>query len=302
MSHQSRLLAELAVGPLLADGGMGTLLMGQGMTADESSALWNAEHPDIVIDIHRRYRRAGCQLITTNTFQACRTTLEPHGAADRVRDINLAAARNARRGGGDDAIVLADVGPFGDFLEPVGDITESQLQDIFTQQLQALHDGGADAALIETMSDPGELALGVRAAKVVADWPVIATFAFQKQADGGFRTMMGTTVADAMDAAIDAGADVVGSNCGTGLELPDYLELARQLTAAVNGRRPVILQPNAGSPRIVAGRSVHPAAPRDMAAVVQPLLDAGVRVIGGCCGTTPEHLHAMARVMNVPHA
>ncbi len=146
----------IADGPVLADGGMGTLLMAQGMTAGESSALWNVEHPDIVAAIHRRYRQAGCRLITTNTFQACRTTLDPHGAADRVREINLAAARNARHGGGDDAIILADVGPFGGFLEPLGDTTESQLHDIFTQQLQALHDGGADAALIETMSDPRE--------------------------------------------------------------------------------------------------------------------------------------------------
>ncbi len=302
MSEGSRLLAELAGGPLLADGGMGTLLMAEGMTAGESSALWNVTHPDIVAGIHRRYRQAGCRLITTNTFQACRTTLEPHGAADRVREINLAAARNVRQGGGDDAIVLADVGPFGGFLEPMGETTESQLQDIFAEQLQALHDGGADVALIETMSDPGELAVGVRAAKAVANWPVLATYAFQKGADGSFRTMMGTTVPDAMDVAIDAGADVVGANCGTGLELADYLALARQLVAAVGGRRPVILQPNAGSPRIVEGRSVHPATPRDMAAVVQPLLDAGVRVIGGCCGTTPDHLQAMARVMKVPHA
>ncbi len=283
----------IADGPVLADGGMGTLLMAQGMTAGESSALWNVEHPDIVAAIHRRYRQAGCRLITTNTFQACRTTLDPHGAADRVREINLAAARNARHGGGDDAIILADVGPFGGFLEPLGDTTESQLHDIFTQQLQALHDGGADAALIETMSDPRELAVAVRAARAVADWPIIATFAFQKQADGRFRTMMGTTVADAMNAAMDAGADIVGSNCGTGLELPDYIELARQLVAAVDGKRPIILQPNAGAPCIVDGRSVHPATPSDMAAITPQLLKAGIHVIGGCCGTTPEHLKAM---------
>ncbi|MCC7146246.1 MAG: homocysteine S-methyltransferase family protein [Phycisphaeraceae bacterium] len=290
------LLKLLRQRPILCDGGMGTQLMAAGMTAGEPSARWNLDHPDVVQSVHRRYRQAGCDLLTTNTFQATRTALAQHHLENQLELINQAAVANARKGGGDDAIVLADVGPFGGFLEPVGETTEEELRDIFTQQLQVQHRSGADAVIIETMSDPREVAVAVRAAKAVADWPVIATYAFARSADGGFRTMMGNTPADALHQAIQAGADVVGANCGTDLELQDYLELAGQLVAAGQGY-PVILQPNAGAPKMVDGQSVHPASAGQMAEMIRPLLKTGVRIIGGCCGTSPSHLKAMGEVL-----
>jgi len=283
--------------PVLCDGGMGTQLIAAGLAPGESAALWNIDRPGVIENVHRRYRAAGCDLVTTNTFQACRQTLAMHGAADRVREVNLAAAANARRGGGDDAIVLGDVGPFGGFLEPVGDTTSRELLAIFVEQLEALHEGGADAAIIETMSDPNELAIAVKAATQVANWPVIATFAFQKGSDGTLRTMMGTTVEHAVNAALEAGADVVGTNCGTDMDLDDYLRLASQLVAVAVDRVPVIVQPNAGAPSTVGGQSVYPAMPDDMAELAARLVEIGVGVVGGCCGTTPDHLAAMAKAL-----
>jgi 5-methyltetrahydrofolate--homocysteine methyltransferase len=189
-------------------------------------------------------------------------------------------------------MVLGDVGPFGGFLEPVGDMTEDQLSEAFREQVDALKAGGADGIIVETMADPAEVAIAVRQARAAGDWPVVATYSFVR-ADGGFRTMMGTSVAQALAAAVEAGADVVGTNCGTDLALADYLQLAQQLVAAAGGV-PVIVQPNAGSPQMIDGQASYRAAPGEMAALAGQLVRAGVRIIGGCCGTTPAHLKAMA--------
>jgi len=303
---QPNLLNQIKSKPILSDGGMGTQLMRAGLPAGACGVAWNVDNPDAVKGVHQRYRKSGCQCVTTNTFQGSREVLAQHGQAERTAELNLAAAQVAR-----DAIasadgnqadqpgwVLGDCGPFGGFLEPLGTTTPEELLDIFTEQFNALHRGGADVALIETMSDPGEVALAIKAAKAVADWPVIATYAFQKSGDR-FTTMMGVGVEDLIKQTIDAGADVVGANCGTELSLDDYRELAQQLVAAA-GDTPVILQPNAGSPVMENGDLVYKATPDDMAALARDLADIGVRIIGGCCGTTPEHLQAMAAVVGKP--
>ena len=222
--------------------------------------------------------------------------LERHGSGDRVLDWNRQAAALARAAAGADGWVLGDVGPFGDFLEPLGDTTEEQLLGIFREQINALVEGGADAILVETMSDPAEAALGVRAAKSVSALPVIVTYAFQKSA-GGFRTMMGTPSAEAIAAALEAGADIVGANCGTDLSLDDYAALAKDLKAAA-GAAPAILQPNAGAPKNTPDGIRYDATPEEMAAAALRLREAGVSIIGGCCGTTPAHLAAMTRALS----
>lgn len=287
MSRPS-LLKALRDRPLLCDGGMGTQLIARGLAAGESAERWNVDRADDVAAVHQAYRGVGCDLITTNTFQGTTTALTMHGLGERVSELNSAGVRNARAAAAN-AWVLGDVGPFGGFLEPVGETSEAQLEAIFTLQLTALHEGGADAIIIETMSDPAEVTVAVRAAKAIADWPVIATYAFER----GFRTMMGGSADEAMKRTIDAGADVVGANCGTSLSLDDYVALARVLVESA-GDVPVILQPNAGSPVQIDGRMVHPATPQDMAAIVPELLNIGVRIIGGCCGTTPAHLRSMS--------
>lgn len=290
------LMDTLAQRPLLCDGGMGTQLIARGLEAGQCADLWNLDRPDDVRAVHAAYRAAGCDLLTTCSFQANRQALSMHGMAEQVEAINRAAAGHARDAAGDGAWVMGDMGPSGVFLEPMGEATESQLQQLFAEQAAALRAGGADGLIIETMSDAQELAIAVRAGKSVADWPIIATFAFERGQDGTYRTMMGTTAADAMRAAIDAGADVVGANCGTALSLTDYAALARELVAAAGGV-PVIVQPNAGTPVQGPDGVTHPAGVADMAAAVPDLLAAGVRIIGGCCGTTPEHLRAMGQRM-----
>lgn len=294
---QNNLIEALAAGPLCGDGAMGTLLMARGMAGGSCGMAWNIDQPEDVIAIHRAYREAGSRLITTNSFGGSRFILALHGRAADVRDLNIAAAKVARTAAGDDAWVLGDVGPCGDFLEPVGDLTEDEVRDAFRDQIEGLIAGGADAILVETMSDPGEMILGIEAAHACdPNIPVIATYAFQKTADGGFRTMMGSTVADAIGKAVDAGAAVVGANCGSSLDLDDYVTLCKEIVVA-GGPAHVIIQPNAGAPQQVGGQTVYLATPAQMADTARRLLDAGARIIGGCCGTTPEHLAAIAKAV-----
>lgn len=276
---------------------MGTQLFARGLASGSCGMLWNVERPGDVGGIHLAYRDAGCDLITTNSFGGNRFALELHGLTGRAAELNRAAAQVARAAAGDHGWVLGDVGPFGDFLEPVGDVTADELREAFAAQVAALLEGGADAILVETMSDPAEAVAGVAAAKACDPAiPVIVTYAFQQTAPGEFRTMMGTRVDEAVRRARDAGADIVGTNCGTALSLDDYVLLAGQLVAAA-GDALVIVQPNAGSPCIEDGRTVYRASPDEMAATASRLIEAGVRVIGGCCGTTPAHLAAMCRAV-----
>ncbi|MGE5610538.1 MAG: homocysteine S-methyltransferase family protein [Bacillota bacterium] len=287
------LLSELQKRVLICDGAMGTQLMAKGLTPGACGELWNLQNPDAVESIHRAYRQAGCDLITTNTFGASSASLKKHDLDTQAAQINRAGAQIARRAAGDNAWVLGDMGPFGDFLEPLGDMTADQLLDIFQQQAAALYEGGSDAIIVETMQDPAELAVAVKAAKQASSRPVIATYAFSDGGNKTFRTMMGTVAQDAVARAIDAGADVVGTNCGTSLSFEDYLRLAEQLVAAA-GKVPVIVQPNAGAPVMSGGKLVYRAQPQDMATIVAPLIKLGVRIIGGCCGTSPDHLRAVA--------
>lgn len=288
---------------LVCDGAMGTQLMKLGLTGADCGEGWNIERPADVTNIHKAYLAAGCDMVTTNTFGGTSCALERHGLKTQVHELNQAGAKLARtavKESGKTAWVLGDVGPFGGFIEPVGDMPADQLLAIFMEQCAALHAGGADAILVETMVDPAEVVLAVKAALSIGNWPVLATYAFGKAEDaesGGFRTIMGTGVKQAMDAAIDAGATVVGANCGTGLSLEDYQRLADAMVRAA-GDVPVMIQPNAGAPILVDGKVIHPATSHEMAAMVAELRNSGVRIIGGCCGTTPAHLQAMAKAIH----
>ena len=293
------LLDELVQRPLCCDGAMGTQLFARGLKSEDCGMLWNLERPGDVGAIHQAYRTGGSDLITTNSFGGSRFALERHGLAHRVAELNRAAAQVARAATGEHGWVLGDVGPFGDFLEPLGETTANDLRAAFRDQIAALLEGGADAILLETMSDPAEAVAGIEAAKAcVANVPVLVTYAFQKTAPGQYRTMMGTAAADAVRRATTAGADIVGANCGTSLNLEDYVELARQLIQAA-GQVPVIVQPNAGSPRIENGQAFYDATPEQMAQTTLKLLAAGVRIVGGCCGTAPAHLAAMSRAVKL---
>jgi 5-methyltetrahydrofolate--homocysteine methyltransferase len=300
--NPNKLMEELARQPLCGDGAMGTQLMLRGLASGACGMAWNIDRADDVRAIHAAYRAAGSRLITTNSFGGSRFVLALHGRAADVRALNLAAAQVARAAAGDDAWVLGDVGPCGEFLEPLGDLTPDELREAFREQISALLEGGADAILVETMSDPEEMVVGIEASLACdPQVPVVATYAFQKTADGGFRTMMGATVEDAVRRALEAGAGIVGANCGTALDLADYVALCRQIVAAAQGA-PVIIQPNAGAPQQVNGRTLYLATPGEMAATARQMLDAGARIVGGCCGTTPGHLAAIAQAIAAWHA
>jgi 5-methyltetrahydrofolate--homocysteine methyltransferase len=287
-------MQELAERPLCGDGAMGTLLMARGMKSGDCGMKWNTDRPDDVVSIHKSYRDAGSQLITTNSFGGSRFVLAMHGHAGDVRTFNEAAAKSARRAAGTDAWVLGDVGPCGDFIEPVGDLTEDEVVEGFREQIQGLLAGGADAILVETMSDPVEMLVGIRASlECDPKIPVIATYAFQKTSAGGFRTMMGTSVDEAIRKAVATGASIVGANCGASLDLDDYVSLCKEIVAAA-GSAHVIIQPNAGSPQQIGDKTLYLATPEQMAKTATQLLDAGARIVGGCCGTTPGHLAAIA--------
>ncbi len=286
------LLEALASHPLLCDGAMGTQLFNAGLAVGECGMLWNAEHPERVRQVHEAYLKAGCRLLTTNTFGGTAYALERHGLAARAAELNRAGARIACEAAGDSAWVLGDIGPFGDFLEPLGETSPDELAAMFGAQIEALAE--CDAILIETMSDPAEMEVAISAAVQNFSGPVLATYAFQKTGEGEFRTYMGTTVEEAVSRAIAAGANVVGTNCGVDLAPADYLELARQLVCTA-GATPVIVQPNAGSPHAFDTKFVYQTTEDEMATLARDLVQAGVRIVGGCCGTTPALLAAMSR-------
>lgn len=291
------LTQALANRVLVCDGGMGTQLVARGLKAGDVPELWNVDRADDVASVHQAYADAGCDLVTTNTFGCSSVAMSRHGLDRRCDELNKAAVKLARGAVGAGRFVLGDIGPLTQMIEPYGDLSEDDASASFAQQAQSLADAGADALVVETMSDTNEVTLAIRAARSVCDLPVIATYAFSRAADGTFRTMMGTTVSDAMSAAIEAGASVVGANCGTSLSLPDYADLARVVLEAA-GTTPVIIQPNAGSPKLVDGNYTYDATPQAMAELAMEMKRAGVRIIGGCCGTTPVHLKAMAAAVH----
>ncbi|AWI09820.1 homocysteine S-methyltransferase family protein [Ereboglobus luteus] len=294
MTRTDRLLATLAARPLQCDGATGTQLQQLGLQPGESCERWVLDHPERVQLVHQRYREAGADLLTTNTFGGTTLSLASHGLDSRAADINRNAARLAREVAGDHAWVLGDMGPFGGILEPYGETEPGAARDAFLAQAAALVEGGADAILVETMSDPAEAALAVEAAREAGAQFVISTFAFQ-HTPAGFRTMMGASPAVAVQAALDAGASVVGANCGTQLSLEDYATLAVELVEAAHGI-PVIVQPNAGSPAHdpATGQITYATTPAAFAEAAARYITLGARIVGGCCGTTPAHISASA--------
>ncbi|RME72281.1 MAG: homocysteine methyltransferase, partial [Verrucomicrobia bacterium] len=275
MSRLGKLELLLKTRPLVCDGAMGTQLQQLGLAPGACGVAWNIEAPDRVRTVHQRYLDAGADLLTTNTFSGTSLALAGHGLGARAAELNRAAAALAREVAGDRAFVLGDMGPFGGLLEPYGDAEPEAVKQAFAEQAAALLEGGADVLLVETMSDPAEAVLGIEAAREAGAALVMTSFAFQQSGDT-FRTMMGTTVADAVRAAVQAGAGIVGANCGTELALETYIRLAEELVAAA-GDVPVVVQPNAGSPEVVDGEIVYRTTPEAFGAAAVRFVEAGAR-------------------------
>jgi 5-methyltetrahydrofolate--homocysteine methyltransferase len=276
--------------PVLLDGGMGTLLQDRGLDDGGAGELWNVERADEVRTCHEAYAKAGARILTTNTFGGSRPRLRMHGLEGRVHELNRAAAALAREVADAHGLLVAgDLGPTGELLEPLGALTGEEAQALFEEQLRGLADGGIDLVLIETMSDLAEVRVAVAAARsVVPDLPVVATLSF----DTNLRTMMGVRPADAVTALAAEGVDAVGANCGRGPEEMD--QIAEQLTAARPEGLLLVAQSNAGLPQVVGDHFEYDATPAVMADHARHLQEIGIDLIGGCCGSTPDHLAAMS--------
>ncbi|HEY0866783.1 MAG TPA: homocysteine S-methyltransferase family protein [Fimbriimonas sp.] len=277
-------MRELLKTGFVLDGAMGTQLIERGLTQGQSSALWSVDRPDDILAVHRAYADAGAQAITANTFSANRFMLAAYSMEGRLAEINRAAVDLARRTG---LPVLGDIGPSGEFLEPMGDLEPEDLLAAVQEQATALADAGVDGFLVETYSDPGEMFLTLEALKEFG-LPIIATFTYERHS--WFATMMGTSPAKAVAACAEA--DAVGANCGSSLSLEDYLVLADELLAATD--KPILLQPNAGTPKETGAGVSYDVTPEAFAEFGVLARAKGVGILGGCCGTSPAHIAALS--------
>ena len=286
------ILQRLAQGELIiSDGATGSYLQAHGL-GDGDPEEWNASHPEVVQGMAKAYFDAGSDMVLTNTFGGTGLRQKHYDFTDRAAEFNKLGAQHARSQAPDGCFVVGSVGPTGEVLnDPLRDnpLTEAQAYDAFAEQITALAEGGVDAVNIETMIDIEEAVIAVRAAKENTDLTVMSTMFFDK-GPRGFFTMMGTPPAEAVNRLHDAGADIVGANCGNGIDI--MLELARELRAATDGY--LLIHSNAGIPSPIGGEIVYPETPEYMAERFKVMArDVGVNIIGGCCGTTPAHIRAL---------
>ena len=275
---------------LISDGSWGTFLQQKGLKAGECPELWNVEHPNDVLEIAQSYIDAGSDMIETNSFGGSRFKLEMYGLQGRTYELNKAAAQISRQAAGPDRTVLGSIGPTGKILM-MGDVTEEDLYNAFKEQSMALEEGGADALVIETMSDIDEASCAIKAAKENTKCTIICTMTFEQSAPGQFNSMMGATPSEMVEKLVPLGVDIIGANCGNGIE--GMVEIVKEIRSA-NKEIPVLVHANAGMPKYVDGETIFPETPEQMAGCVDGLIDAGANIIGGCCGTFPEHIRKMA--------
>ena len=276
----------LAAGPIVSDGAWGTQLQARGLAIGDFPDAWNLSHPERVAEVARAYVDAGSRVILTNTFGANRIRLAENSLGDRVAEINRRGVEISRKAADGKAAVFASIGPTGKLLMS-GEVTAEEMLAAFTEQARGLAEGGADALVVETMSDLEEAKLAVAAARTTG-LPVVACMVFDsgKNLD---RTMMGTTPEQAAQELAAAGADVIGANCGQGIG--GFLPICQRLRAATD--RPIWMKPNAGLPQLVEGRAVYVGTPEDFAGLVPGLIKAGANFVGGCCGTSPQFISAV---------
>ncbi len=273
-------------GPLVTDGAWGTELQAKGLAVGDCPDVWNLSNPEEIVEVAKAYVEAGSQIILTNTFGGSRIRLEENGVAEQTLEINQTGVELSRRAAGDQALVFASMGATGKMLM-MGDITPNELQTAFEEQAQAL--SAADAIVIETMSELDEARIAVKSAKTTG-LPVVACMVFDS-GENSDRTMMGITPEETAEALTEAGADVIGANCGQGID--GFVSICKRLNSATD--RPIWIKANAGTPEWDDGNLVYRTQADEFAAYAGDLIEAGASFIGGCCGTNSEFIRALRK-------
>ena len=278
---------------LVSDGAWGTFLHSKGLKPGQCPELWNIEHAEEVFDIAKSYTDAGADMVETNSFGGSSFKLAHYGLSSRASEFNEAAAAISRKAAAD-KLVLGSVGPTGKILM-MGEVTPEEMYESFKEQVIALEKGGVDAIIVETMTDLEEAVLAVKAAKENTTREVICTMTFQKTPEGEFRSMMGVSPTEMVAGLSPEGVDIIGANCGNGIE--GMIQIVREIRSC-NPDIPVLVHANAGMPVFRDGVTLFPETPEQTAGFVKAIIDAGVNIIGGCCGTTPEHIRQISKVVN----
>ena len=286
-----KILDQIKTGKVLvSDGAWGTFLQQKGMKPGVCPEEWNITHPDEVLDIAKSYIDAGADMIETNSFGGTVFKVQKYGLGDKVFELNKAAAEISRKAAGD-KFVLGSVGPTGKILM-MGDVTEEELYEAFKEQVKGLEAGGVDAIMIETMTDLEEAKLAIQAAKDNTKCEIFCTMTFDKTVSGEFRSMMGISPTEMANTLVNAGADLIGANCGNGIA--DMIGIVEEIRKT-NSEIPILVHANAGMPHFHDGQTIFPETPDEMSMLVPKIIAAGANIIGGCCGTTPEHIYRVRK-------
>lgn len=277
---------------LILDGAMGSMLISAGLKGGEASESWLLHRPEEITRIHGEYKAAGAEVLTTATFGANSIKLEKAGLAADMENINSIAVRLAKAVANEACYVAGNIGPTGELLSPAGLLKVDQAKDCFAAQASVLADSGADLFLIQTFYDLQELLAAVDGIRSVSDLPIFATMSFQEK-KSGFVTIMGNRVQQSMEQLLAHGVNAVGANCS--ISSSAMVRLAEEMRSAVSA--PVIAQPNAGVPRLENGVAMYDEAPDDFGENIEKIRAVGVDIVGGCCGTTPEHIKVIANIL-----
>ncbi len=278
---------------LLCDGAMGTELQKRGLPTGACPEEFNISNPDVVRSIHRDYFNAGSDIVETNSFGCNRARLKLHGYEDRVKEFCIAAANIARSVCPPGKFVAGSVGPTGELIEPLGTLSEKDTYNFFAEQAKVLEEGGVDVIYIETMMAIEEAVLAVKASKENTSLPVVASMTFEL-GNAGLRTMWGIDVKTSVEKYTEAGADVIGANCGKGFD--EMIAIVKELRPLTS--KPIIAQANAGIPEWIHGMSVYTETPEVIAPKAEELIIAGANIIGGCCGTGPDHIKKIRKILD----